>query len=177
MTKVLNSVETSESDQQQHVDSKVLMENLNKTMTNMKSEFITENGVDFPRMLESSHFIEYKRLAEQLSAIDLSVLSQTERKTFFINIYNCLTLHALAVQSKDAQEVLDVDGSNLIKKLFFIYLLCTNLGLWTEYAYRIGKFCLTLDDIEHGILRCNKPHPSGKIYFTEVNKKTFVKLQ
>ena len=54
-------------------------------------------------------------------------------------------------------------------------------GFWSDTSYNIGGhgkcvglndlFCIgghifSLDDIEHGILRCNKPHPgSGRVMF------------
>ncbi len=33
-------------------------------------------------------------------------------------------------------------------------------GLWTDYGYDIGGLTYTLDDLEHGLLRCNRPHPT-----------------
>lgn len=34
---------------------------------------------------------------------------------------------------------------------------------WSRMAYKIGEYNFSLDDIEHGILRCNRVHPSKKI--------------
>ena len=34
--------------------------------------------------------------------------------------------------------------------------------MWTKYAYNVGGLLFTLDEIEHGILRCNKGHPNNK---------------
>ena len=35
------------------------------------------------------------------------------------------------------------------------------LGLWTDYCYEFGGgLVLSLDEIEHGILRCDRPHPA-----------------
>lgn len=31
--------------------------------------------------------------------------------------------------------------------------------MWSSFAYNIGGLLFTLDEIEHGILRCNKGHP------------------
>jgi hypothetical protein len=33
-------------------------------------------------------------------------------------------------------------------------------NIWNSCAYNVGGLILTLDDIEHGILRGNQPHPS-----------------
>ena len=34
-------------------------------------------------------------------------------------------------------------------------------NIWKASAYNVGGFVLTLDDIEHGILRGNRPHPAS----------------
>lgn len=34
--------------------------------------------------------------------------------------------------------------------------------MWSKYAYNIGGLILTLDEIEHGILRSNAGHPAAK---------------
>ena len=31
--------------------------------------------------------------------------------------------------------------------------------MWTRFAYNVGGLTFTLDEIEHGILRCNQGHP------------------
>lgn len=36
---------------------------------------------------------------------------------------------------------------------------------WSRMAYQIGEYNFSLDDIEHGILRSNRVHPSKKITF------------
>jgi hypothetical protein len=39
-------------------------------------------------------------------------------------------------------------------------------GFWSSTSYKIGGHIFSLDDIEHGILRCNKPHPgTGRVAF------------
>ncbi|RMZ97348.1 DUF547 domain-containing [Brachionus plicatilis] len=37
-----------------------------------------------------------------------------------------------------------------------------NGKFWSRMAYQIGKYDFSLDDIEHGILRANRPHPAKK---------------
>ena len=43
-------------------------------------------------------------------------------------------------------------------------------GLWNAYAYDVGGIPLTLDHIEHGILRCNRPHPATKKALIDAEK-------
>ena len=35
-------------------------------------------------------------------------------------------------------------------------------GMWTKYAYDVGGHILTLDEMEHGVLRANSGHPAKK---------------
>ena len=34
--------------------------------------------------------------------------------------------------------------------------------MWSKYAYNVGGLLFTLDEIEHGVLRCNKGHPKDE---------------
>merc|ERR1719291_802631 len=46
-------------------------------------------------------------------------------------------------------------------------------GMWTKYAYNVGGLLFTLDEIEHGVLRCNKGHPKDeKPMFTDEARKS-----
>lgn len=77
-----------------------IMSDLNKLMTQLKGNFITDTGlIAYSEMKKSELFEQYTKLAGNLSDFDPSKLSDLDRKTFFINLYNCQTLHVLAVQS------------------------------------------------------------------------------
>ena len=34
--------------------------------------------------------------------------------------------------------------------------------MWSEFAYNVGGLLFSLDEIEHGVLRCNRGHPKDK---------------
>jgi len=61
-----------------------------------------------------------------------------EKKCFFLNIYNVLTIHGLASQESLPDNVLHVKS------------------FWKKTMYNFGGVDLSLDDIEHGILRANR---------------------
>jgi glutaredoxin len=69
-----------------------------------------------------------------------------ERKSFWINLYNCLVLHATVLQTAPP-------SSPAERGAFF-------QGK-TGAAYMVGGLVFSLDDIEHGILRSNTPSPAG----------------
>ncbi|KAH9496674.1 hypothetical protein Btru_009628 [Bulinus truncatus] len=122
-----------------------LAERLRKNMQKIKGKFISTDGkfVDYEKLKESYEFEEYKKDAADLQTVDLSKMSELERKVFFINIYNSLTIHGLVENTKLPESVLKVQQ-------FF-----------KATAYNIGGLVFSLDDIEHGILRCNRPHPAS----------------
>ncbi|MFN3265705.1 MAG: DUF547 domain-containing protein [Deinococcales bacterium] len=74
-----------------------------------------------------------------LSQASFSVpLEPQAAKAFWLNLYNALTLHAM--------HAANIQNSVL-----------ESLGFFNAYAYRIDGLVLTLNQIEHGILRANRP--------------------
>ncbi|CAH1787699.1 unnamed protein product [Owenia fusiformis] len=140
--RVLNTLKTSSEPNKIAVG---LSKDLQKTMLRMKGEFMSEDGsgVNYDALRESAVFADYKKQADELSAIDLSTLDEDEKKAFFINIYNALTIHGLIDCDTMPCSVLDVQQ------------------FWKNTAYNIGGHVFSLDDIEHGILRGNRPHPAA----------------
>ncbi|XP_061182675.1 uncharacterized protein LOC133191032 [Saccostrea echinata] len=128
-----------------------LSKKLQKTMLSIKGECIGEDrGIDYDKLKKSEAFKEYKKETLQLQFVSLDDLSEAERKAFFINLYNALTIHGLAEQESLPSSVLDIQQ------------------FWKTTAYNVGGLVYSLDDIEHGILRGNRSHPaSTKPQFSE----------
>eukprot|EP00958_Prasinococcus_capsulatus_P004443 scaffold412_cov388-Prasinococcus_capsulatus_cf.AAC.17 len=129
----------------------VVAKDLQKLILKLKGEFITEDGtgVDYGAMRSSDLFKQYCDATRELQCVDIleMVQAEDEVKCFFINIYNALTIHGLT------------QGSNLpTSPLMFM-----GGRFWTSTKYQVGEFVLSLDDIEHGILRGNSVHPSTKV--------------
>jgi hypothetical protein len=83
----------------------------------------------------------YLRLAEALHAFDpASLKSDEEKKAFWINIYNILIIHGV-IEFDIRRSVLEI------------------VNFFGRIGYTIGGHFYTPDDIEHGILRKNRPHP------------------
>jgi Protein of unknown function, DUF547 len=62
---------------------------------------------------------------------------QTSARAFWLNLYNALTLHAMA----------DAGIQNSVLE---------SLGFFQRYAYQVGDHVVSLNQIEHGILRGNR---------------------
>lgn len=101
------------------------------------------DDVDYSTLAKSERFRQYTLRAAELQRVQLVALNQDERIAFFVNIYNLLCLHAYVVYG--------TPNSVLRRYTFF-------RGL----SYRVAGLDLTLDDIEHGILRGNKRPPMIK---------------
>lgn len=130
---------------------------LQMKMLALQGEFLAEDGsgVDYAALQISEAFKEYKDMTRELQKVDLSVLKTDERKCFFLNLYNALTVHGISEladwQKKPPSSPLDISN------------------FWSDTSYQIGPHTFTLDEIEHGILRGNRPHPGPgrKLMFKE----------
>lgn len=122
-----------------------LSKSLQKAMLQMRGEFMGGDGrsVDYGRLATSTLFKHYAALAGRLRTCTVATLSEPQRMAFFINVYNALTIHGLVSLSCLPGSVLEVQ--------YF----------WKTTCYDISGLVFSLDDIEHGILRGNKPHPSS----------------
>jgi len=132
-----------------------LANQIQRTMLKLKGDHIKEDGrgIDYEALRQSEQFREYCLLVTNLNSLtDLHNLDEAQRKCFFINLYNALTIHGLALEQIIPKSVLNVTQ------------------FWQTTAYRIAGAVYSLDDIEHGILRANRPHPAtGRKMFTDPN--------
>jgi hypothetical protein len=81
--------------------------------------------------------------------------NELEARAFWINLYNTLTLHAMqTAQIKTG--ILEV------------------LGFYNRFAYQVGEHIVTLNDIEHGVLRGNKAVLVSKPFSTKDPRAKFV---
>jgi len=99
---------------------------------------------DYVGLRNSDDWCTFLALAAQLGAKNredeiqgaLEALSENDRKAFFINLYNVITFHGVIQYGR-------APGSWYLY-VFYITPIC---------SYRVGRMRLSLDHIEHGILR------------------------
>lgn len=103
---------------------------------------ISMGRVNYRAMKQSERFREYLQLAASLKSFNPESLgNDNEKKAFWINIYNILIIHG----------VIEFDIKNSVLEI---------INFFGRIGYTIGKTFFTPDDIEHGILRKNRPHPA-----------------
>jgi hypothetical protein len=105
--------------------------------------FDTDKGlVNYRKIKGSTTYKHFKKVASTLRHFDpASLQSREEKLAFWINLYNSLIIDAVIsfVIEKTAWEA--------------------GWGIFRKAAYNIGGLRYSADDIEHGILRRNAPHP------------------
>jgi hypothetical protein len=93
-------------------------------------------------MGKSNTFADFVELTRLLKSIHVGSLSSEERKAFMINLYNSLTVHGLV------NGLLGDAASSMSRMKFY-----------ASASYVVSGVVLSLNDIEHGILRGNKKSP------------------
>ena len=97
--------------------------------------------VDYARLRVSAEWAGTVEAAQRLQHVPLAELTGRQaRLAFWINVYNALVLHGIVG--------LEIRRSVHEVPLFFM-----------RVSYRIDGFRLSLDDIEHSVLRANRRRP------------------
>ena len=125
-------------------DATTVANDLRKRILELYGSFLNADGtyVDYEGMKESEKFEEYKAVAAELQRCDPRLLNRDDRMAFFINIYNALIVHATIVKGVP---------DDTFKRLKF----------FDEAKYDIGGLQYSANDIEHGVLRSNRPSPAA----------------
>ena len=121
---------------------------LKMAMDEFKIAAMDEDGyqVNYARLRESKVYAEYRDFCvHRLRFFKTSALAgRDESLAFWINLYNALVLDGIInfnVQNSVTEGHLGV------------------LAFFRKAAYEVGGLTVSLEDIEHGILRANRGHP------------------
>ena len=122
----------------ENADASAVARMLRKGITRLYGMFLGDDGRSLDRagLVASPAFAEFETHVTHLQRVDLASLDSSARTAFFINVYNVLCVHGQVVHGPPS--------SVLARRTFF-----------KRTRYTIGLFSYSLDDIEHGILRCN----------------------
>jgi hypothetical protein len=116
-------------------------------------QHVRDGLVDYDAFARSTRFRAY---LDRLASTQLDGLSRQERLAFWINIYNAFTIEQ--INAHDERESI----RNINKTLGLLPLK----GPWSEDMVRAGGRTLSLDDVEHGIIR--KEFDEPRIHFALV---------
>jgi GH15 family glucan-1,4-alpha-glucosidase len=106
--------------------------------------FDTPKGrVAYERMRSSDAYMEYLKLSYTLKVMDLSQLESIQEKmAFWINLYNVIVIHG----------VIEFGIRDSVKEV---------RNFFNRIQYRVSDMYFSPNDIEHGILRCNRRPPDS----------------
>ena len=81
------------------VPALTVSEALRRHMAQMFDDYLSSDGkaVDYAGLARSTAFADYARECSKLQRVNVFALSQPERVAFFINVYNALVIHAIAL--------------------------------------------------------------------------------
>ncbi len=97
--------------------------------------------VDYRGLHASDAYARFLGIARQLSTYETSDLSHGPAlMAFWINLYNALIIHAIVH--------FGIQGS-----------IMNRPGIFRQAAYNVGGLRFSADEIEHGLLRRNRPNP------------------
>ena len=129
---------------------------MQRQMLTLLDDFALDDGsgADLAKLRASGGFAALLDLAGTLCALPISdVLGPSaplsERKAFWLNLYNVLVLHSTAVFG--APQDAEARGNYFSGR--------------SGAAYTVGGLTFCLDDIEHGVLRGNAPTVGGATLF------------
>lgn len=148
-------------------DGAAVAERLQRATLTLLSEHLSADGsrVDYVAAARSDAFRAYAFAARELQLVEVrpahalsrdtltppqleAVGGVAERRCFLLNLYNSLTVHGLL----DAAERGGALPSSPQKLPDF----------WNATAVRLGRWTLTLNDVEHGLLRGNGVQPLSR---------------
>lgn len=98
-------------------------------------------GVDYAGLSTGPLWTELEDCLEQLRALKPAAWPELEGRAFWINLYNVLVMHAVVTRGHP--------GTNPLRQLAF----------FSRRIWIVGGQRLSLDDLEHGLLRGNRRHP------------------
>jgi glutaredoxin len=121
-------------------DARVVAASLRDRILALYDVYLSSDGrhVDYAGMRASPEFAAYVDATAELQTVDVHALTRAERVAFFLNVYNALVVHVSAAVGPPSG--------------FF-----DRLTYFDRHAYDIGGHAYTCDDIEHGVLRGNRP--------------------
>jgi Protein of unknown function, DUF547 len=116
-----------------------------KSYTDLLNKYVADGLVDYNEMLKDRKTLD--ELIESHASVDLSGVSENQKFVFYINAYNIITLRSI-IEAYPVKSIKDIKG------------------VWDKRKWQVAGKNLTLNDIEHEILRKDFKEP--RVHFAIV---------
>ncbi|KAI8470738.1 MAG: glutaredoxin-like protein [Monoraphidium minutum] len=135
--------------------AEVVAEDLRAQILGLYEAHLSKDGraVSYRAMRDDPGFWRYADATAELQRVDLSPLSHDALSAFAINAYNALVVHALVTHGSERYR------STVGRAQFFQKARAARAR--AAACYVIGGSRYTLDDLENGVLRGNRPPASS----------------
>lgn len=120
---------------------------------NLLKKYVADEAVDYLTW-KKDDFVLFEGYIESLENVSLDNLSQNQRKAFWINAYNAITIYAVLKH---------IPNNKLLARAFSVQMVS---GFFDKKSYRVAAQTLTLNDIENKKLRSEFGDP--RIHFAIV---------
>ena len=136
-------------------------------------------SIDYKGILKSISFQTFQEqicLLQLIDVDDFIYMDENVKLVYFVNLHNVMMMHAIILFQGNNDDNKDLHHSkkqhNKIQNSHHRYHHHKYKKKWMSFCsklkYLIGGSTLTLDEIYHGILRCNTKHPkTGKVVFAQ----------
>merc|ERR1712126_773471 len=97
MGNTMNILNKSPSDSTSNTSASDVAASLQRMILRLKGKYLSEDGksVDYQGLRNDDLFLEFENHVDQLYTVNLDELNEAQLKSFFINVYNILTIHGL----------------------------------------------------------------------------------
>jgi len=128
---------TSDENSQQLIDHSIWQGLLDDYLESESEDGVNRFGYGD---LDEEDLAQLNRYLEALRQIDVRIYRKSEQMAYWINLYNALTVQ-LVLENYPASSIREMGQSKL------------SIGPWDDPVFKIDGVDLTLNDIEHRILR------------------------
>lgn len=112
----------------------------------MLKKYVSDGTLDYLKW-KKNDLGTFEQYINSLAKVSLTNLSKNERKAFWINAYNALTIYAVLKR---------IPANSLLAKVFSVQMVS---GFFDKITYAVAGEMLTLNDIENRKLKANFHDP------------------
>lgn len=120
---------------------------------NMLGKYVSDGAVDYLKW-KKNDLGAFEQYINSFAGMSLANLNENERKAFWINTYNALTIYAVLKH---------IQSNGLLARVFSVQMV---RGFFDKITYRVSGETLTLNDIENEKLR--KSFHDPRVHFVLV---------